>query len=53
MRAIDANALKERVNRTIDYAVDEFDKGYNIGIQKLDILFRVQDMWEIESEVEE
>ena len=33
-RLIDANALKERVNRTIDYAVDEFDKGYNIGIQK-------------------
>ena len=34
MRLIDADALKERVNRTIDYAVDEFDKGYNIGIQK-------------------
>lgn len=34
VRLIDANALRERVNRTIDYAVDEFDKGYNIGIQK-------------------
>ena len=34
VRLIDANALKERVNRTIDYAIDEFDKGYNIGIQK-------------------
>ena len=34
MRLIDADALKERVNRTIDYAIDEFDKGYNIGIQK-------------------
>ena len=34
IRLIDANALRERVNRTIDYAVDEFDKGYNIGIQK-------------------
>lgn len=31
---ISRSALKERVNRTIDYAIDEFDKGYNIGIQK-------------------
>ena len=34
MRLIDVDVLKERVNRAIDYAVDEFDKGYNIGIQK-------------------
>ena len=34
MRLIDADALKEKINRTIEYADTEFDKGFNVGIEK-------------------